>query len=427
MREATVQGREMKDEIQSYVEGIARAAKRASVSLRGLSASVKNQALTAIAELIGRETAAIREANERDLAQGKRAGLSAPLLERLALTDKRINDLCVSLREIAAQEDPVGEVTGVRRPPGFILEKVRIPIGVVAMIYESRPNVTVDAAALCLKSGNAVILRGGSEAMESNRALASIIRRGIATAGIDGEAVQLVERKEYEAIDALVRQTGVVDLVIPRGGEALIRRVVERATIPVIKHYKGVCHLYVDETADLDMAVRLAVNSKVQRPATCNALETLLVHERVAAAFLPQVRAGMPQVELRGCPRTRAILPWIKEATEEDWYAEYLDLILAVKVVGGVEEAAAHIETYGSSHTDGIISRDRGNVERFVASVDSSVVTVNASTRLSDGGVFGLGAEIGISTDKLHARGPMGLKELTTYKWVVRGDGDIRA
>jgi glutamate-5-semialdehyde dehydrogenase len=294
------------------------------------------------------------------------------------------------------------------------------------MIYESRPNVTVDAAALCLKAGNAVILRGGSEAMESNRALAALIRRGISAAGIDGRAVQLVERKEYEAIDALVRQAGVVDLVIPRGGEALIRRVVEKATVPVIKHYKGVCHLYVDETADLDMAVRLAVNSKVQRPATCNALETLLVHEKVAAALLPRVRAGMPQVELRGCPRTRAILPGISEATEKDWYAEYLDLILSVKVVGSLEEAAAHIETYGSSHTDGIVSRDRANVERFVSSVDSSVVTVNASTRLNDGGVFGLGAEIGISTDKLHARGPMGLKELTTYKWVLRGDGDIR-
>jgi glutamate-5-semialdehyde dehydrogenase len=416
----------MKDEIREYVDGIARAAKRASVGLRGLSAAVKNAALLAIAELIDRERAALLQANGRDVSKGRQAGLSGPLLERLTLTDKRIDGLIVSLREIAAQEDPVGEITGVRRPQGFILERVRTPIGVVAMIYESRPNVTVDAAALCLKAGNSVILRGGSEAKESNRALADLIRRGISGAGIDGQAVQLVERTEYEAIDALVRQTGVVDLVIPRGGEALIRRVVEKASIPVIKHYKGVCHLYVDETADLDMAVRLAVNSKVQRPATCNALETLLVHETVAAALLPRVRAGMPQVELRGCPRTRAILPGIAEATEDDWYAEYLDLILAVKVVDSLEEAAAHIETYGSSHTDGIVSRDRANVERFVSSVDSSVVTVNASTRLSDGGVFGLGAEIGISTDKLHARGPMGLKELTTYKWVIRGDGDIR-
>jgi len=294
------------------------------------------------------------------------------------------------------------------------------------MIYESRPNVTVDAAALCLKAGNAVILRGGSEAMESNMTLADIIRRGIARAGIDEDAVQLIERKEYEAIDLLVKQAGLVDLVIPRGGEALIRRVVEQATVPVIKHYKGVCHLYVDETADLEMATALAVNSKIQRPGTCNALETILVHEAVAPAFLPKMRAAMPQVELRGCPRSRAILPGIKEAGEDDWYAEYLDLILAVKVVGSLEEAAAHIETYGSSHTDGIVSRDRAHVERFVSTVDSSVVTVNASTRLSDGGVFGLGAEIGISTQKLHARGPMGLVELTSAKFVVRGTGNIR-
>ncbi len=416
----------MKEDLQAYVEGIARAARRASVGLRGLSASAKNAALHSVAALLGKERASITEANARDLEQAKRAGLTGAMLDRLSLTDKRIDDLIRSLGEIAAQEDPVGEISGVRRPQGFVLEKVRTPIGVVAMIYESRPNVTVDAAALCLKAGNAVILRGGSEAMESNRALASLIRRGISAAGIDGEAVQMVERKEYEAIDILVRQAGLVDLVIPRGGEALIRRVVEHASVPVIKHYKGVCHLYVDQTADLDMAVRLAVNSKVQRPATCNALETLLVHEEVAASLLPKIRAAMPQVELRGCPRARAILPGIAEAKEEDWYAEYLDLILSVKVVGSLEEAAAHIDTYGSSHTDGIVSRDRANVERFVGAVDSSVVTVNASTRLNDGGVFGLGAEIGISTDKLHARGPMGLKELTTYKWVIRGEGDIR-
>ena len=413
-------------DIREYVTGIARAAKKASATLRTLSAEAKNAALASMAAAIDERRAAVIEANARDLEKGRRAGLSKPVLDRLALTDARIDGLVASLSEIAAFEDPVGEVLGVRRPAGFVLEKVRTPIGVVAMIYESRPNVTVDAAALCLKSGNAAILRGGSEAFESSMALVGAIRAGLAAAGIDGDAVQYVERTDYEAIDLLVTQTGLVDLVIPRGGEALIRRVVEKATVPVIKHYKGVCHLYVDESADLAMAAEVVANSKVQRPATCNALETLLVHEAVAAEFLPMAKAAMPTVELRGDAKVRAILPGIAEASEEDWYAEYLDLILAVRVVTGLPEAVAHIETYGTSHTDGIITRDASAIERFVASVDSAVVTVNASTRLSDGGVFGLGAEIGISTDKLHARGPMGLRELTTYKWVVRGNGDLR-
>ena len=413
-------------DIREYVTGIARAAKKASATLRTLSAEAKNAALASMAAAIDERRAAVIEANARDLSKGRKAGLSKPVLDRLALTDARIDGLVASLKEIAAFEDPVGEVLGVRRPAGFVLEKVRTPIGVVAMIYESRPNVTVDAAALCLKSGNAAILRGGSEAFESSMALVGAIRAGLAAAGIDGDAVQYVERTDYEAIDILVAQTGLVDLVIPRGGEALIRRVVEKATVPVIKHYKGVCHLYVDESADLAMAAGVVANSKVQRPATCNALETLLVHEAVAAEFLPLAKAAMPTVELRGDPKSRAILPGIAEASEEDWYAEYLDLVLAVRVVAGLPEAVAHIETYGSSHTDGIIARDAAAIERFVASVDSAVVTVNASTRLSDGGIFGLGAEIGISTDKLHARGPMGLRELTTYKWVVRGNGDLR-
>jgi glutamate-5-semialdehyde dehydrogenase len=414
-------------DIEGYIKTIATAAKKASASLRLLSAEAKNAALTRIAGLIDARRPAIKEANARDVERGSNAGLSAALLDRLTLTDKRIEDLSTSLRDIAGFEDPVGEIIGVRRPKGFTLQKVRTPIGVVAMIYESRPNVTVDAAALCLKAGNAAILRGGSEAMESNRALAAIIQEGLQVSGLEKEAVQLIERKEYEAIDALVKQRGLVDLVIPRGGEALINRILEQASVPVIKHYKGVCHLYVDQTADLDMAVEVVVNSKVQRPSTCNALEKLLVHESVAAQFLPKVRARMPQVELRGDERARAILPGIAAASEEDWYAEYLDLILAVRVVSGLEEAASLIETYGSSHTDGIISRDSLAIERFVAMVDSAVVTVNASTRLADGGEFGLGAEIGISTDKLHARGPMGLKELTTYKWVVRGNGNLRS
>ena len=413
-------------DLKEYIVGMARSAKKASIGLRSLSADAKNAALAAMAASIDARRAVIKEANARDVQRGRKAGLSSALVDRLILTEARIDEMIASLEDIAAFEDPVGEAISVRRPEGFVLEKVRTPIGVIVMIYESRPNVTVDAAALCVKSGNAAILRGGSEAMESSRALVGCIREGLASAGMDGDAVQYVERPDYEAIDLLVSQTGIVDLVIPRGGEALIRRVVEKATVPVIKHYKGICHIYVDETADLAMAAAVVTNSKVQRPGTCNALEKLLVHASIAERFLPMVRARMPGVELRGDARTLAILPGTRPAMEEDWHAEYLDLILAVKVVDGLEQAAAHIETYGSSHTDGICSSDSRNIERFVSLVDSSVVTVNASTRLNDGGIFGLGAEVGISTDKLHARGPMGLKELTTYKWVLRGDGNLR-
>ncbi len=413
-------------DLKEYVRGVAQAAKKASTSLRSLSAGTKNRAILAMAAAIDAGRKDVREANARDVARGKAAGLSAAFLDRLTLTDKRIDGMIESLKEIAALEDPVGEVIGVRRPSGFVLEKVRTPIGVIAMIYESRPNVTVDAAALCLKSGNAAILRGGSEAAESSAMLVRAIKSGLSSAGVDGEAVQYIERTEHEAIDHLVAQAGLVDLVIPRGGESLIRRVAEKAAVPVLKHYKGVCHLYVDVTADLAMAAEVVANSKLQRPGTCNALEKLLVHRAVAKKFLPMVREKMPEVQLRGDEESRAILPAIAAATEEDWYAEYLDLILTVKVVDGMEEAAAHIEKYGSSHTDGILSRDSATIEKFVGMVDSAVVTVNASTRLNDGGVFGLGAEIGISTDKLHARGPMGLKELTTYKWILRGNGDLR-
>lgn len=413
--------------LEAYVTTLGRAAKQASASLRVLSAGTKNRALAAIGTEVDRRRGAIKKANAIDLERGRQAGLSKAMLDRLALDDSRIEGLRASLSEIAALEDPVGEASAVRRPAGFTLERVRIPIGVIAIIYESRPNVTVEAAALCLKSGNAVILRGGSEAFESNRALVQAIRAGIAAAQVPADAVQFVERREHEAIDLLARAQGLIDLVMPRGGEELIRRVAERASVPVIKHYKGVCHLYVDESADLAMAAEVAANAKVQRPGVCNALEKLLVHQKVATAFLPMARDKMPQVELRGCERARAILPGIKAATEDDWHAEYLDYILAVRVVDSLEEACLIIERYGSSHTDGILATDAKAIERFVASVDSAVVTVNASTRLSDGGIFGLGAEIGISTDKLHARGPMGLRELTTYKWVVRGSGHLRS
>jgi glutamate-5-semialdehyde dehydrogenase len=354
------------EDIRSYVKAIAQAAKKASVSLRSLTAESKNRALRAMAAAIDARRAEITAANARDVERGRKSGVPSAFLDRLTLTDRRIDDMISSVKEIAAFEDPVGEVMGVRRPSGFVLEKVRTPIGVVGMIYESRPNVTVDAAALCLKSSNAAILRGGSEALETSRVLVQAIREGLAAAGVDGDAVQYIERTEYEAIDELASQTGLVDLVIPRGGESLIRRVMEKATVPVLKHYKGVCHLYVDETADLAMAADVVANSKVQRPGTCNALEKLLVQESVARRFLPLVREKMPNVELRGDEKSRAILPGIGAATEDDWYAEYLDLVLAVRVVSGLDEAVAHIEKYGTSHTDGILSRDAAAIERFV-------------------------------------------------------------
>jgi len=413
-------------DLQEYIQCLAREAKKASVGLRSLAASAKNSALESISQAIESRRAVVKAANARDVERAARSGLPPAMIDRLTLTDKRIGEIISAVRDVAALEDPVGEIIGSRRPSGFTLEKVRTPIGVIAMIYESRPNVTVDAAVLCLKSGNAAILRGGSEARESSVALVECIREGLRKADVDGQAVQYVDRTEHEAIDWLVKQNGFIDLVVPRGRESLIRRVTENATVPVIKHYKGVCHIYVDETADLAMAAEVVTNSKVNRPGTCNALEKLLVEESVAPRFLPMVRAKMPQVEFRGGDAVRALLPDTKPVTEEEWYEEYLDLVLAVKVVRGMDEAVAHIEKYGSSHTDGICSRNANRIEEFVSRVDSAVVVVNASTRLNDGGVFGLGAEMGISTDKLHARGPMGLKELTTYKWVLRGNGNLR-
>lgn len=414
-------------DVKQYIETVARDAKEASAGMRGMNAELKNRVLETLAAGIGERREQILQANRADCDRGRERELSEAFLDRLLLTDRRIDGMIRSVREIAALEDPVGRVEGVRRPQGFVLEKVRVPIGVVAMIYESRPNVTVDAAALCLKSGNAAILRGGSEAMESNRVLIGIVQRALEGSGAPPKAAQLIERTEHEGVSILVKQEGLVDLVIPRGGEKLIRAVAREAAVPVIKHYKGVCHLYVDRDADLDMALEVVHNAKVQRPGTCNALETLLVHRDVAEGFLPRVRGRLDSVELRGCPRTRQLLPGVEEATEEDYYTEYHDLILSVRVVDSLDQAVEHIARYGSSHTDGIVSRDLDAVERFVQAVDSAVLTVNASTRLSDGGVFGLGAEIGISTDKLHARGPMGIGELTTYKWVVRGSGHLRS
>jgi len=412
--------------LEQYIEDIARRSKEASFALRSLVPETKTRALCGIADLIERNRERIRDANRIDCERGKKNGLSAAFLDRLFLDDSRIEAMARSAREISGLEDPVGKIVATRRPQGFLLEKVRIPIGVVAMIYESRPNVTVDAASLCLKSSNACILRGGSDALESNRVLVEIIKEALEGAGIPKDAVGYVERTEHEGVYHLVRQEGLVDLAIPRGGESLVRAVTEQAKVPVIKHYKGVCHLFIDSSASVDMALKIVKNAKVQRPGTCNALETLLVHEDIKRSLLPKLRDTLEGVELRGCERTREIIPDAKSATEDDYYAEYLDMILAVRVVGSVDGAVRHIERYGSGHTDGIVSQDIGSIDRFTGMVDSAVVTVNASTRLSDGGVFGLGAEIGISTDKLHARGPMGIGELVTYKWVVRGNGDIR-
>ncbi|MHC4453403.1 MAG: glutamate-5-semialdehyde dehydrogenase, partial [Planctomycetota bacterium] len=367
--------------------------------------------------------------NEKDLKAAEENGLSSAMIDRLRLTDSRIEAMAEGIREVISLSDPVGEITEeIVRPNGLDIKKVRVPIGVIIIIYESRPNVTADAASLCLKTGNATILRGGKESIHSNIAIYREISAALEKVGLDKNAIQVIETADREAVDHLLKADEYVDLVIPRGGEGLIRNVVENSTIPVIKHYKGVCHVYVDEFADLDMAREVCLNSKLQRPGTCNAMETMLVHEKISETFLPVVFKGMSEagVELRGCEKSRKILPDIKQATEEDWSAEYLEKILSVKIVSSIDDAIQHISTYGSSHSDCIITEDKTNAKKFTNEVDSAAVYVNASTRFTDGFEFGMGAEIGISTDKLHARGPMGLKELTSYKYIVHGTGQIR-
>ena len=351
------------------------------------------------------------------------------MIDRLRLAPAGIESMAAALERIAAQTDPVGQtISASNRPDGLRVEKRRVPIGVVAVIYESRPNVTADAAGLCLKSANACILRGGKEAIHSNQAIAEAMRQGISSAGLGEGCLLVVDRTDHDVVTALARADGLVDLIIPRGGEALIRAVVSSATIPVIKHYTGNCHVYVHAAADMAMAERIVLNAKCQRPGVCNAAETLLVDKAVAEAFLPSVAAKLQaaKVELRGCPRSRRIVPAMREAVEDDWRKEYLDLILAVRVVDGLEEAIEHINAYGSHHTDAIVTESIAAADRFATAVDSASVMVNASTRLGDGGVYGLGAEVGISTDKLHARGPMGAEDLTTYKWIVTGRGHLR-
>lgn len=416
--------------LESLVIDMAKKAKTAARIMAKADTNIKNTALLKIAEAIETDKAEIQAANQKDLEYGREKGLSPAMLDRLAVTDKVILSMIQGLKEVAALEDPVGSVTkAYTRPNGIQVSRVRIPLGVIGIIYESRPNVTIDAACLCLKSGNSVILRGGSESINSNQALAASVKKALSASGLPEDAVQVVPVREREAVNYLLKQEELIDLIIPRGGESLIRFVAENSRIPVLKHYKGVCHIYVDEGADHAMAENVAINAKVQRPGVCNAMETLLVSRKEAASFLP----GMAEkfraagVILRGCTETLKIVPFAEPADETDWPAEYLDLVLAVKVVSDMDEAIDHIAMYGSNHSEAIITSDYARARRFVREVDASVVLVNASTRFNDGGQLGLGAEMGISTSKLHAYGPMGLEELTTTKFVVFGDGQVRA
>ncbi len=418
---------------------LAKRAKEAEVELASVEASRKNAALLDMAKGLEVNVKNIIEANQKDIKNAQKNKLSAALVDRLRLDEKRIKGMAESLKTIAGLEDPVGKkISEQKRPNGLLINKVRVPIGVIFIIYESRPNVTSDCVGLCLKSGNVVILRGGSEAINSNIAIYDILKGSCKRSGLPEAAITLITDTDRKAIEQLLAQKDYIDLVMPRGGEELIKFVSDKSKIPVIKHYKGVCHTYVDEHADLNMAEKICFNAKVQRPGVCNAMETLLVHEHVAARFLPSmikkfIDAG---VEIRGCEKMRSIISAIggpaldkkaiKAATEKDWYAEYLDLILSVRVVDSLDEAIAHIRKYGSAHSDAIVTGDKQTADYFLNKVDSACVYANASTRFTDGGQFGMGAEIGISTEKLHARGPMGLEELTTYKYVIYGNGQIR-
>jgi glutamate-5-semialdehyde dehydrogenase len=415
--------------LENTIIDIAKAARAASIDLARRSSGEKNAVLRKIADRIEAEAPKIQAENAKDLEYGREQGLSAAMIDRLTISDATIAAMANGLREVAELEDPVGAVTQTwNRPNGLQVSRMRIPLGVVGIIYESRPNVTIDAAGLCFKAGNAVVLRGGSEAIHSNQALAAVVSEVLRDAEMPEAAVQVVPVRDREAVNVLLQQEEFIDLVIPRGGEGLIRFVVQNSKIPVLKHYKGVCHVYVDDGADLDMAVDISYNSKVQRPGVCNALETLLVHKNVAAAFLEKMAArfNAAGVELRGCPETCRIVPTARPAEEADWPAEFLDLVLAVKVVDSMDAAVDHITRYSSAHTESIVTNDYARARRFVREVDSSAVMVNASTRFNDGGQLGLGAEIGISTSKLHAFGPMGIEELTTTKFVVFGDGQTR-
>ena len=416
-------------DVDQYMADLGRAARAASRGVAASSTVTRNRALLATRDALDGARAALAEANARDLARGAANGLAAPLMDRLELTPARIDAMLEGLRQVAELPDPVGAITGMNTmPSGIQVGRMRVPLGVIGIIYESRPNVTVEAASLCLKSGNATILRGGSEALASNGAIASCLAEGLRAAGLPEAAVQVVNTPDRAAVGHLITMPEYVDVIVPRGGKGLIERISAESRVPVIKHLDGICHVYIDDGADFEMAIAIAVNAKTQRYGTCNTMETLLVAESEAQALLPRLAQayGEAGVELRGCERTLAILPQATAATEQDWREEYLAPILAVRVVSGLEAAIEHINTYSSLHTDSIVTRDHGRAMRFLREVDSSSVMVNASTRFADGFEYGLGAEIGISTDKLHARGPVGLEGLTSLKYVVFGEGQVR-
>lgn len=420
----------MAKNLERQIKKMAEAAKHASRDLALVSTNEKNKALRKMAKALLANKAYLIKENKKDLVAGERNGLSNALIDRLTLNEKRIRGMADCLSGTAKLRDPLGRVLQtIKRPNGLVIKRVRAPIGVIGIIYESRPNVTSDCVGLCLKSGNAVILKGGKEAFYSNKAIFNTLKDALKDTAIPAEAIQLISSIDRAAVNVLLRLSDDVDLIVPRGGEGLIRFVSEHSLIPVVKHYKGVCHTYVSDKADLNMAHKICFNAKVQRPGVCNAMETMLVHHQTAIRFLPVMVDALTKagVEVRGCPVTRRIVKTsIKRATEKDWYEEYLDLVLAVKVVDSLHEAIEHINKYGSHHSDAIVTADKKEIEEFFKSVDSACLYANASTRFTDGYEFGFGAEIGISTDKLHARGPMALEELTTYKFVVTGKGQIR-
>ena len=420
----------MSENIKNYMNTLGRQARAAAAVLSRTETAAKNAALLAMAEAIEQSAAALITENARDLTAGKANGLDDAMLDRLALNDARIKAMAEGLRQIAALPDPVGEISGMAyRPSGIQVGRMRVPLGVIGIIYESRPNVTADAAGLCLKSGNATILRGGSEAIHSNQAIARCIQQGLVAAGLPAQSVQVIETTDRAVVGELITAKEFVDVIIPRGGKSLTERISNEAKVPVIKHLDGICHVYIDERADTSKAIKIALNAKTHRYGVCNAMETLLVHESVAKNVLPELAKLYQEkgVELRGCNKTRSIIPGIHKATEEDWSTEYLAAILSIRVLTSLDEAIEHINVYGSHHTDAIITEDYTRARRFLREVDSSSVMVNASTRFADGFEYGLGAEIGISTDKLHARGPVGLEGLTTLKYIVLGDGHIRS
>ncbi len=416
-------------DIQSYMVSVGKQARAASRLVAKADTATKNQALTLASQAIGRDVKRLLDANAKDLDAALKAKLDAPLIDRLTLTEKIIADMADGLLQIVKLPDPIGEINDLKQQPsGIKVGRMRVPLGVIAIIYESRPNVTADAAGLCLKSGNAAILRGGSEAIHSNQAIAACVHEGLKGAGLPAAAVQVIATADRAAVGELLRMNEYVDILVPRGGKGLIERVMQESCIPMIKHLDGVCHVYIDDAADLDKAIRIADNAKTQRLGTCNTMETLLVARGIADKVLPKLARIYQDkgIELRGDDAARKIVPGMKPATEEDWYTEYLAAILSVRIVDGLEQAIDHIARYGSQHTDAIVTEDKARAQRFLREVDSSSVLVNASTRFADGYEYGLGAEIGISTDKLHARGPVGLEGLTSLKWVVYGDGQIR-